>query len=223
MVSTWSWIGRRREVHILGKELEHLKAVRETAAEALRVIESLKGGKPGEAAEYYMRVFHSERKADEVKSGILEELGTGLIHPIDREEIVRLVLSADDIAAHVKAGCRRLIIASRLESNLPEFILDAFHKLVSITLEAIDRLVESIGLLRKNPRDAIRIASQVEELEERADDVRMEAEEELLRWCNENKPGACLSLYRTLESLETSSDKCEDVADIIRSIAVLSA
>ncbi|MET1127780.1 MAG: DUF47 family protein [Thermoproteota archaeon] len=222
-MSTWAWISRRREVEILSMELDHLKAVRDVAVSTVSEVEAIKRGDRRSAEEAYERVFEAERRADAIKAKIIDELMRGVIHPIDREEIVRLVLAADDVADHLKAGSRRLVIAARLGVAIPGFALEAFERLAKITLQAVEKLIDLVEKLKADPKEAIRMAGEVEALEEEADEVRMNAEEKLLRWCSDVDPGSCLVLYRVLESLETSSDKCENVADTVRSIGILSA
>jgi len=39
-----------------------------------------------------------EKEADDIKRKLIAELSSGIFHPIDRETILRLVLSSDDIA-----------------------------------------------------------------------------------------------------------------------------
>ncbi len=42
------------------------------------------------------------------------------------------------------------------------------------------------------------------------------------RNCEESKISQCLMLKEVMDSIENSADKCEDVADVLRSIALLS-
>jgi len=223
MASTWSWISRRRESGILERELKHLEKVRGTVEAVVREAEALAEGNFSLVEKEYEKVFTSEREADEVKSSIIEELSEGLIHPIDREELIRLVLGSDDIAAHAKSAARRMLILSKLEVRPPEGIAKSFIEIARIALESVDKIIEAVKVVRKDAKRAVKLSEEVERLEEKADDIRLVTEEELIRWCNSSSPGSCLLLYRILEALEESTDKCEDVADIVRSIAVLSA
>jgi len=51
-------------------------------------------------------VFESERKADDIKRRIIRELSEEFVHPIDREELIRLILATDDIATFAKEASR---------------------------------------------------------------------------------------------------------------------
>jgi predicted phosphate transport protein (TIGR00153 family) len=223
VVSTWSWISRRRESGILERELEHLEKIRRTVEATLAEAEALNRGDLAGVEKAYDNVFNSEREADEIKSSIIDELSEGLIHPIDREELIRLVLGADDIAAYAKSAGRRMLILSKLGERPPEDVGSSFIEIARLALESVDKIIEAVKIIRKDSKRAIKLSEEVERLEEKADEVRLRTEEELIKWCNENRPGTCLLLYRILEALEESTDKCEDVADILRSIAILSA
>lgn len=228
MASTWWWISRRREAEILERELRHLSHIKKVAESTLSLIEAVRAGDVKAVEEAYRRVKEAERSADRVKDEIIEDLAAGLFHPIDREELLRLVLVSDDIAAHLNAGARRLLVYARTgpgqgAGGLPEEALEGMREIVEISSEAIDKLAEALHSLRRNPQRSIELAREVERLEERADDIRSRAEELIVSWCNTHgRPGTCMVANKALESFETATDKCEDTADVIRSIAVLS-
>lgn len=221
-MSTWAWISRRREAEILEKETSHLARILEVARRAVEVVEAFARGDPRAVEEAYRRVKEAEREADRLKDSIIEELSRGLFHPIDREELLRLVLVSDDIADHLNAGTRRLLLASKTGARPPEPILEAMKSIAGIAVESVEKLIEAVRSMRREPSKAVELTRQVERLEERADELRSQAEEGLIEWCNtQGAPGTCMALFSALESLETATDKCEDTADVVRSIAVL--
>ncbi len=224
MSGTWTWISRRREEEILRLETRHLEHILEVAESAVKLIEALSTGDPRRVEEAYQAVKEAERKADQAKDEIIADLSKGIFHPIDREELLRLVLVSDDIADHLNAGTRRLVVLAKVEEEPPpEEIREALREITLIARDSVKLIMEAITLLRRDPGRAVEIARQVERLEEKADEIRSAAEEKVVAWCNERgRPGSCTTLYKALQSLETSTDKCEDTADVIRSIAILS-
>jgi len=223
MAGTWAWIGRRREEEILRLELSHIDHIHDVAKHSLELVKAFMEKSTEELVDYYEKVSKAENKADEVKEGILKDLSEGVFHPIDREELLRLVLVADDIAAHLKAASRRLLLFSKTSSKKPsKQILSGMEQIAELAVRAVEKIKEGIEAVRKNPRHAVELAREIERLEEQADDIRSEVEEKILEWCNkEGETGSCIALYNALESLETATDKCEDTADVIRSIAIL--
>ena len=223
MVSTWSWISKRREESILSMELEHLNHIYEAAKATVSLVQAFKRKSREEVEKYYSKVREEEREADKVKDSIIEHLSTGLFHPIDREELLRVVLAADDIAAYLKSASRRILLVCRLECDIPTGLLDPLEKIAELARDSVETIIEAVKQVRSDPRKTIQLAKMVEKMEEEADDIRSSTEERILEWCNEKSaPGTCTALYNSLTSLEMSTDKCEDTADLLRSIAILS-
>jgi len=217
----WGWIARRREQEILEMERRHLTHILRVAEAMLELLDALGSG--GGVEEAYARLKDEERSADRVKDEVLEALSRGLFHPIDREELLRLVLVGDDIADHLNAAGRRLLLYWRTHrSPPPPEYLEGVRSIAEAARESVKTLLEAVELVRRDPARAVELAKKVERLEERADETRSSVEERLIRWCNENPaPGTCVTLHKALESVETATDKCEDTGDVIRSIAIL--
>ena len=220
MASTWAWLSRRKEKQVLAKCLEHLSAVEEVAKKALEAIEAYERGDISAARRAYQALFEAERRADQIKHDILRGLITELFHPIDREELIRLVLASDDIADYTKAGIRRLLYAKPEET--PEKAIIALKNIAEKLVKATELAHKAITILRDNPREAIEITNRIESLEEEVDEIRSEIEEWILSNCEKMKLRSCLVLLQVLESLETATDKVEDLGDVVRSIALLS-
>ncbi len=220
MASTWSWISRRRQTEIIQKYSTHIVKVIEVVEHTHDMIKAYSEGKIDDARKKYEEAFNAEREADEIKRKIIEELSTEVFHPIDREELIRLILTTDDIAAYAKAATRRLLLV--LNDKLNQEIVSKLLEMASKLYEAVKLLKEAANQLLYNPREALKIADKIERLEEEIDDIRMEALGKVLRFCNEAKPSLCLISKELVDSLENASDRCEDTADVIRSIALLS-
>ena len=219
LTSTWSWISRRRQTEIISKYVDHVEKVLETVEHTYRMLVAYSKGNADKAREEYNNVFNAERSADEVKRKIIDELSSELFHPIDREELIRLILTTDDIAAYAKAASRRLLLVvdKRLDEKIVEKLLAMAEKIVYATKILKNAVLE----LLKNPRNSLKLADKVEKLEEEVDDLRMEALELVLEYCDQTKPSLCIIAKELVDSLENASDRCEDAGDVIRSIALL--
>jgi len=70
--------------------------------------------------------------------------------------------------------------------------------------------------------DAIKLANEAEMIEESIDDFRMnQLVPKLIAWINRSKTvGFCVMLKETIDRMENVADRCEDVADVIRSIVI---
>ena len=152
---------------------------------------------------------------------LLRELNKGYIHPIGRDELIRLVLVGDDIAAYLKAVVRKACMSE--PSEIPEEIKDYAIRMAEEIHDATTKLVEAVSLVKKEPKKALELADEVEKIEEEIDDIRDEALRSVFNICNNSKPSTCLISKEIIDSLENSSDRCEDTGDVIRSIAVMNA
>jgi predicted phosphate transport protein (TIGR00153 family) len=218
-MSLWSWISRRRREDLLKFYVEHVDYVVRVVEESRKVIDELVAGNAELVATYWNSVFELERKADEVKRRILAELASEAFHPIDREEIVRLVLTTDDIAAYAKAWSRRAVLY--LPERVPEGIGRAFREMATKVEEATKYVRRAVEYLPKDPRSVLEIANAIESLEEAVDDIRHDVFREILKYCERGRVSRCLLLKEIMDSIENAADRCEDVADVLRGIALL--
>ncbi|MEM4440053.1 MAG: DUF47 family protein [Desulfurococcaceae archaeon] len=219
-MSTWSWISRTREniaLELYVNLLEKIYMVVEHAVEALKAYSSTNYEK---LAEEWRRVFELEREADVVKRKIIEELSKGLLHPIDREEVMRLVITSDDIASKAKAWTRRLTYA--VHEDLPLDIINMAIEIASNVSEAVSLLTEaSRRLIEGDRKRVLEIAEKVEHTEERVDEARANILEKVLSYCSTAKVSSCILIKEIVDIIEEAADDCEDVADVLRSIVLL--
>ena len=215
----WAWIGRRKQRAIIAMCMEHIDKIIETIDSLKEMLEHYDRGEYEKAMVSYEKVFKKERKADDIKRKIIAELSKGVFHPIDREDLIRLTLTLDDIAAYVKAAGRRLVITEPM--NIPKNIFNVMKTMTSKVKDATVLIKNAVMELYENPRKALDIANDIERIEEEVDDKRIMGLEETLKWCQTVDIVSCMTVKETIDSLENAADKCEDVADVIRSIALL--
>ncbi len=218
-VFTWGWISRRVEEEVLNKALIHADKIVETMKYVNEVMIAFKQGLMNEVESKFKKVHITEKEADDVKREIIKKLSEGYVHPIDREELIRLILTIDDIAAFGKSAARKatMISPNDVDLEIKEYLTIISSKIVEAT-KLIRQALEVIG---KEPRKALEIADNVEKIEEEVDDIRTEAITKILKFCEKSKISTCIITKEIIDSLEQSTDKCEDVADVIRSIAVM--
>jgi hypothetical protein len=218
--SSMIWLGRQRERKILESCEEHLNKVLEVTRESYNTFMAFYRGDKRGVDDCFKKVFELERQADTVKDKIIEELSKGIFHPINREEVIRLILTSDDIADFAKSSARRLLFIQP-EDVSPE-LKEAIKIFADLFIKATEGVSKAFRKLLKNPGEAIKASAMVERLEERVDDFRFEAVlPEFLRWCEKCKnTGLCLMVFSVIESMENLVDRCEDAADVIRHIAI---
>lgn len=214
------WMGEARERKILEICDSHVKKVVETVVGMSKAIHGFCDMDLKKVDEGVEEAFKNERAADEVKRKILEELSVGIFHPIHRDEIIRLTMTTDEIAANAKAATRKLryLDPKKLHEKLREAIRTIADDLVNISNKTYDAFVA----LTKDSKKAVVLSHEVERLEEKIDDLRAdELTPALLTWYKKIKDiGPSIVLKEMTDNMENVADFCEDVSDIIRCVAI---
>jgi len=85
-----------------------------------------------------------------------------------------------------------------------------------------EKMRDAFVQLLEDPEGAIEATHEVEKMEEEIDDYRVALVEKILRHGDEAKSiSSWLMLKEAVENMEDVADRSEDVADVIRSIAIL--
>ncbi|RLE52099.1 MAG: hypothetical protein DRJ26_05055, partial [Candidatus Methanomethylicota archaeon] len=166
------WFGKKREIEILNICRVHLETIVSTIAATRDLVYAVCDGNFDKACEIFKLVFDREREADDVKERILDELSKGPFHPIDREEIIHLVLTADDLAANAKSAGRKLCLSKA--EDMPECVKEQLKKMADMVYEIGVKLRDAFIILIEDPKKAIDAAEAVERLEEAIDEHRVD-------------------------------------------------
>ncbi|MCD6535892.1 MAG: TIGR00153 family protein [Thaumarchaeota archaeon] len=195
----------------------HLSKINDLTKTFRKFVEAFVKGNLDDMKKLYEDIFDIEREADNEKEKIIIEVSKGPFHPIDREDIMRLVLTMDDIAANIKSASRKMLYSN--PESVPTDVRNEFLKLGDMIIEIVSRLETALDALIKGSKDTLKLADSVEREEEEIDDFRVELIAKILKWGDETgKLSSLLMLKEAVENLENASDKAEDVADIIRGI-----
>lgn len=216
-----AWFGRRREKTILSFCKKHFDKVFETIIHFKEFIKNFKMDNLEMIKSSFESIFDLEREADNIKESIIVELSEGPLHPIDREDIIRMVMTVDDIAANIKSGARKLMYVD--SKIVPSDIKDGIVELVNDVYREAEILGEALNMLIDNPNKAIELCEKVERVEEEIDEKRVELMSKVLDWANEAKiVKQWIMIKEAIENIEAASDYMENSADVIRSLVILS-
>lgn len=219
-MSTWRWIAGRREKEVILKSIDHLEHVYSAVVHLGEMLNKIQKLDYEKARLEYEEINSHEEEADRIKREIIGELSKGSIHPSDREDLLRLILQADDIAAYAKASGRRLRLLIELGYDMPDQLLSLLINMVEKTIKMAEMLKKAVSQIIKDPRKSIEITHAIEDAEERVDDIRLEALKLIFRICNGSFSSKCVLYKEIVDNIENTSDKCEDAGDVIRSIAL---
>jgi len=152
-----------------------------------------------------------ERIGDDFTHDIYTALNKTFITPIDREDIVALASSLDDVLDGIEA------CASRFEMYEVTDYDEPMNHFARIIHESILEIQEAIRLLSKKKLLPIRVHTiKINELENQADDLLRSCIKELFRHVKD--PIELIKRKDIYEMLELATDACEDVANTMESI-----
>jgi len=169
---------------------------------------------PEKRLDLMKKIHDLEHVGDTLTHEIFLELSTNFITPFDREDIHYLATSLDDVADYIY-GAAKLIQLYRLEE-----ITEPLRRLTEIIEKAANEVNVAIYDLRSMD-NIVRIREacvRVNSLENHADDVFHSALGDLFD--RETDAKKIIIFKDVLEMLETATDKCEDVANVIETILV---
>ena len=164
-------------------------------------------------AECHKKIHTLETEADSLVREVFSELNRTFITPLDREDMQRVASKIDDTIDHMDG------IASRLHSykitTTPPHALDIAKELVKATKEV--ELMTSKLQNMKNPSTMIEHCRKTSAIEHKIDDLYKLAMTELFEGTDAIQ---IIKLKDIYESLETASDRCVDVADVVEDIVL---
>jgi predicted phosphate transport protein (TIGR00153 family) len=214
------WLGRQAEKEVIGACEGHLNKIFEIVDRFQVFINNYCDSDVEEARYKAKDIVTLEREADSIKEGIIDNLMKSTLHPMDQDEIIRLVLTADDIAAQLKSTTRKLLYTH--PNEIPVNIKMGLKDLVNTLVEESGALRETIDALVKNRDDVKDKAEKTERLEEAIDDLRVDLLAQILKWGDISEHVSdWIMMKEAVENVEMASDKIEDTADVLRAIAIL--
>ncbi len=158
-----------------------------------------------------------EKQADKVTHATLELLHKTFITPLDRDDIHQLITRMDDIL-DLMEDVGQTIWLYDIKQITPEA-----KRLAELCQACCEKVLASISLLHNmnNAREILNICADIDRLESDADHVMRAAMSKLFR--EEPDVRNLIKLKAIYEILETVTDRCEDVANIVEGIIVENA
>lgn len=158
-----------------------------------------------------------EKQADKVTYNTIELLHKTFITPLDRDDIHKLITRMDDILDLLEDAGQTISLYDIRE------ITPEAKRLAELCLGCAEKVKAAVALLSNmdNSREILLICEEIDRLESDADHVMRAAMSKLFR--DEPDVRNLIKLKAIYEILETVTDRCEDVANIIEGIIVENA
>ena len=167
--------------------------------------------------KYASEVDVAERAADKITAEVHRLLHRTFITPIDGEQIRSLINSMDDIIDLLQDTSEVLSLYN------VQRVGDDVLRLCEISVRCCDRVQHVVGLLARLREvevadAALKTCEEIDRLESDADRVMRAAMSRLFR--DEIDTRELIKLKAIYEHLETISDRCQDVANIVEGIVL---
>ncbi|HLS56260.1 MAG TPA: DUF47 domain-containing protein [Zeimonas sp.] len=159
----------------------------------------------------------AEKDADKVTHETVTLLHKTFITPFDRDDIHKLITTMDDILDLIQDVAESAMLYD-LQRISPEA-----QQLAEINEMCCDRVKAAVNLLdsMENAETILKICTEIDRLESDADRVMRSAMSKLFR--DESDVRQLIKLKAIYELLESVSDKCEDVANVLEGVVLENA
>src|SRR5262245_2940913 len=156
----------------------------------------------------------AEHAADRITHETVQLLHTTFVTPFDRDDIHRLISRMDDVLDLIQDTGESLVLYDIRK------VTPAAKQLSELLLRSAEGIQSAVGLLASisDARAILKICQEIDRLESEADKVMRSAISELFR--SETDVRQVIKLKAVYESLESATDKCQDVANVIESVVL---
>ncbi len=165
------------------------------------------------AKDRHTQIKKLEREADVLTRSVFAELNKTFITPLDREDIQRIASKIDDVIDFMEGVSGRTV--SYHISSTPPFMLDISKELVKATKE-VEIMISKLARVKGNS-DIINHCRATSDIEHTIDALYREAVGKLFET---NDAVNIIKLKDIYEAIETASDRCVDVADVVEDIVL---
>src|ERR1041384_1446801 len=167
--------------------------------------------------QYTREVDEAERAADRVTHDVNRLIHKTFITPLDREQIHSLINTMDDVADLIQDSAETMALYDVRRMT------DEIERLTDLCVKSCERVKAAVHLLddigdSKTAEAALKTCEEIDQLESDADRVMRSAMSKLFR--EEPDVREVIKLKAIYELLETITDRCEDVANVVEGIVL---
>ena len=185
-------------------------------SQALAALMSNYGDIPGRRV-HVDRIEKVEKNADRITHETIALLHRTFVTPFDRDDIHKLISSMDDILDLIQDVAESAMLYD-LQRITPEAQQLAYlNEMCCLRVQAGVKMLTSMD----NAEAILKLCREIDQLESDADRVMRSAMSKLFR--DEADVRQLIKLKEIYELLESVSDKCEDVANLLEGVVLENA
>ncbi|MBI2067182.1 MAG: DUF47 domain-containing protein [Deltaproteobacteria bacterium] len=158
-----------------------------------------------------------EHCGDQITHDTIETLNKTFITPFDREDIHQLASELDDIVDLIFGAANKMILYKIGQPT------EGMKKITGLLVRSVEEANKAIIRLRehKSPEMILAQCIEVNRIENEADEASRAAIALLFE--REKDPIRLIKEKEILETLETATDRCEDLANVLEGIVLKNA
>lgn len=185
-----------------------------TIVEAAETLRTLPSQAKNEREATVKRIQEFEQKADSITHDIYTELNKTFVTPFDREDVHLLASTLDDVLDYIDGSAKRFHMY-KIKKNSADI-----QRLTDIIYQSALEIQRGVLLVADMRRadELQKILQKINQLENDADAIFNQAIAELFD--NEDDAIELIKTKEVLVNLETTTDKCEDVANVLETLFI---
>lgn len=202
---------------LVPKDKKFIPLLKDAASNLVEVsvrIDDLANAPKKERETLFDKINELEVESDKITREINLELSRNFLTPFDREDIYSLNIAIDDVVDYLNDA------ANRMNYYQLDDVTKSIKKLTEVNMEACKLVQKGIDCLagsKKLAHIAV-ICKKIHELEVKADKIHDKAIADIFE--KETDAKTIIKYKEVLFSLETASDKCRVVSNVLESVMV---
>ncbi len=169
---------------------------------------------PDKASELATKITEAENRGDRLTHETVRKLHETWITPLDRNDIHLLITRMDDVLDLIEAVSERVLLFELTE------VRPLAVDIAKVLVRSCEKLHKAMLLLPglKQPNELLEICIEVNQLENDADGIYRHAIAELFK--SGTDPIVVMKWRDIYDNLESATDRCEDVANIVEGVVL---
>ncbi len=201
---------------------EHMRVVLECAREVQPLIEAMTEGDQARVIELKDSIFAKEAEADRIKHELRAHLPKSMFMPVDRRDLLEVLLLQDTIA-NVAQDVAGLLIERKM--TIPDFLREPLIVLTARCIDTVEHAAKVIEVLDEllaigfRGREVERVdemLTQLNQIEDETDELGIALARALFDHEDELKPVSVMMWYQIIEWIGDLADYAEKVGDHLR-------
>ena len=176
-----------------------------------KVLVQMTDEQDGDLEKGWKQLEDLEHVGDKITHQIIRKLNRTFITTIDREDIHSLTVALDDVMDLIEAAAARMALYKIKRPT------EEAKKLAQVILKSAEEIVKAISSLERLD-EVMEHCIEINRLENEADEVSREAIADLFD--KGHDPMDVIKWKEIYETMETATDRCEDVANIVEAVAL---